>query len=165
MHCATLWRCCPGSCLPSSRLAEFHGVPPAHVAKVMQAVAGEGIEEAASGPLGGYRLARPAGEITHMAVEAIDGHDPSFRYTEIRHAQPPIDSRSRSHLSLAAIFAHMPAERSSEIGHSARRQRTRALEPALSGPTQRARWPSCQPSARPLSREGLLEATGTGHPA
>ena len=41
------------------------------------------------GPRGGYRLARPAPEITVLdVVEAIDGAEPAFRCTEIRRRGP-----------------------------------------------------------------------------
>ena len=44
---------------------------------------------AVPGPGGGYRLARPATEITVLdVVEAIDGSEPSFRCTEIRRKGP-----------------------------------------------------------------------------
>ena len=45
--------------------------------------------ETVKGPRGGYRLARPAAEITVLdVVEAIDGDEPAFRCTEIRRRGP-----------------------------------------------------------------------------
>lgn len=79
----------PESALPTARLAEFHGVPGAYLAKHLQALSRSGILESVHGPRGGYRLARPAAQITVLdVVEAIDGTEPAFRCTEIRRRGP-----------------------------------------------------------------------------
>jgi Rrf2 family protein len=79
----------PDSALPAARLAEYHGVPSAYLAKHLQALAGAGVLETVKGPRGGYRLARPAAEITVLdVVEAIDGEEPAFRCSEIRRRGP-----------------------------------------------------------------------------
>ncbi len=79
----------PDSALPAARLAEYHGVPSAYLAKHLQSLAGAGVLETVKGPRGGYRLARPAAEITVLdVVEAIDGEEPAFRCTEIRRRGP-----------------------------------------------------------------------------
>jgi Rrf2 family protein len=79
----------PDSALPAARLAEYHGVPAAYLAKHLQALAGAGVLETVKGPRGGYRLARPAAEITVLdVVEAIDGEEPAFRCSEIRRRGP-----------------------------------------------------------------------------
>jgi Rrf2 family protein len=75
--------------LPAARLAEYHGVPSAYLAKHLQALARAGVLETVKGPRGGYRLARPAAGITVLdVVEALDGHEPAFRCTEIRRRGP-----------------------------------------------------------------------------
>jgi Rrf2 family protein len=79
----------PDRALPAARLAEFHGVPAAYLAKHLQALARAGVLETTKGPKGGYRLARPATEITLLeVVEAVDGDAPAFRCTEIRRRGP-----------------------------------------------------------------------------
>jgi Rrf2 family protein len=79
----------PDSALPAARLAEYHGVPAAYLAKQLQVLAGAGVLETVKGPRGGYRLARPATEITVLdVVEAIDGEEPAFRCMEIRRRGP-----------------------------------------------------------------------------
>jgi Rrf2 family protein len=79
----------PDSALPAARLAEYHGVPSAYLAKHLQALARAGVLETVKGPRGGYRLARPATEISVLdVVEAIDGDEPAFRCTEIRRRGP-----------------------------------------------------------------------------
>ena len=90
LHCATLVAILPpGATLPAARLAEYHGVPGAYLAKHLQALSRGGILESVPGPTGGYRLARPPAEITVLdVVEAIDGSDPSFTCTEIRRRGP-----------------------------------------------------------------------------
>jgi Rrf2 family protein len=90
VHCASLLAMLPpGTALPAGRLAEFHGVPTAYLAKHLQAMSRAGILESVAGPRGGYRLARPAAEISILdVVEAIDGVEPAFRCTEIRRRGP-----------------------------------------------------------------------------
>jgi Rrf2 family protein len=90
IHCVGLVAVLPsGTALPTARLAEYHGVPAAYLAKSLQSLSRAGILEAAPGPGGGYRLARPAAEITLLeVVEAIDGVEPAFRCTEIRRRGP-----------------------------------------------------------------------------
>ena len=79
----------PEDALPAARLAEFHGVPAAYLAKHLQALSRAGILESVHGPHGGYRLAKPAAEITVLdVVEAIDGTEPAFRCHEIRRRGP-----------------------------------------------------------------------------
>ena len=64
-------------------------MPSAYLAKHLQALARAGVLETVKGPRGGYRLARPATEITVLdVVEAIDGDEPAFRCTEIRRRGP-----------------------------------------------------------------------------
>lgn len=75
--------------LPASSLAEFHGVPGAYLAKHLQALSQAGTLEAVPGRRGGYRLGRPADEITLLdAVEATEGDAGAFRCTEIRRRGP-----------------------------------------------------------------------------
>jgi len=79
----------PDAALPAARLAEYHSVPSAYLAKHLQALARAGVLETVKGPRGGYRLARPPAEITVLdIVEAIDGEEPAFRCTEIRRRGP-----------------------------------------------------------------------------
>jgi Rrf2 family protein len=90
VHCCTVLAAVPeGVALPSSRLAEFHGVPPAYLAKHLQALSRAGIVTSVPGPRGGYRLARAASEITVWdVVAAVEGDDPAFVCTEIRRRGP-----------------------------------------------------------------------------
>jgi Rrf2 family protein len=90
LHCCTLLALLPDdAALPASRLAEFHGVPAAYLAKHLQALSRAGIVEAVAGPRGGYRLARPPTEVTLLdVVEAVEGRAPAFRCTEIRQRGP-----------------------------------------------------------------------------
>jgi Rrf2 family protein len=90
VHACTLLAGMPsGAALPAAKLAQYHGVPAAYLAKHLQALARAGVLETTKGPKGGYRLARPATEITLLEVaEAIDGDEPAFRCTEIRRRGP-----------------------------------------------------------------------------
>jgi Rrf2 family protein len=90
LHCCTVLALVPdGAALPAARLAEFHGVPAAYLAKHLQALARAGIVESLPGAKGGYRLARPAAEITLLdVVHAVEGTAHAFRCTEIRQRGP-----------------------------------------------------------------------------
>lgn len=90
LHCCTvLGSLPPDVALPASRLAEFHGVPAAYLAKHLQALSRAGIAETTPGRKGGYRLARPSDEITLLdVVLAVEGPEPAFRCTEIRQQGP-----------------------------------------------------------------------------
>jgi len=90
VHVCTLLAVLPSdTALPAAKLAEYHGVPPAYLAKHLQALARAEVLETVKGPRGGYRLARPPAEITVLdVVEAIDGDEPAFRCTEIRRRGP-----------------------------------------------------------------------------
>src|SRR4051794_6072770 len=87
--CTVLASLPPDAALPAAKLAEYHGVPAAYLAKHLQTLARAGVLETTKGPKGGYRLARPPAEITLLeVVEAIDGDEPAFRCTEIRRRGP-----------------------------------------------------------------------------
>ena len=90
LHCCTvLGSLPPDLALPAGRLAEFHDVPAAYLAKQLQALSRAGIVESTPGRRGGYRLARPAGEITMLdVVLAVEGPEPAFRCSEIRQQGP-----------------------------------------------------------------------------
>lgn len=75
--------------LPAAKLAEYHDVPGPYLAKHLQALSAAGLVESVPGPKGGYRLARPASEITVLdVVLAVDGDDAAFTCTEIRQCGP-----------------------------------------------------------------------------
>ncbi len=90
LHCATVLALVPAEmAMPAGRLAEFHGVPAAYLAKALQSMSRAGIVESVAGRHGGYRLARPATEVTLLdIVLAIDGDDTAFRCSEIRRRGP-----------------------------------------------------------------------------
>lgn len=90
LHCCTVLAALPsGQTLPAAKLAELHDVPPAYLAKHLQAMAGAGITESVAGPHGGYRLAKPPADISLLdVVRAVDGHVVAFRCAEIRQRGP-----------------------------------------------------------------------------
>jgi Rrf2 family protein len=98
--CSLLALVSPGDTMPAARVAEFHDVPPAYLAKQLQALSRAGLIESVPGPRGGYRLARPAADITVLdVVEAVEGDAAAFRCTEIRQRGPagqPPDCYPRS---------------------------------------------------------------------
>lgn len=75
--------------VPAAKLAEFHAVPPSYLAKHLQALSQSGIVESLPGPRGGYRLARPADQVTVLdVVLAVEGDEKAFVCTEIRQRGP-----------------------------------------------------------------------------
>ena len=90
LHCCTVLALLPhDAALPAGRLAEFHGVPGAYLAKHLQALSRAGIVESVPGKHGGYRLARSPAEVTLLdIVTAIEGNEYAFRCTEIRQRGP-----------------------------------------------------------------------------
>jgi len=111
--------------LPSARdLAAFQGVSASFVAKHFTKLEKSGIVKSEEGVRGGFRLARPASEISVLeVVDAIEGVKPLFKCREIRQdcvlygAEPPtwatrgvcaihgvmIEAERAMRLSLAAV--------------------------------------------------------------
>ena len=87
--CAVLAALPEGRGLSAAALAEFNNLAPAYMAKHMQALARAGVVIALRGAGGGYRLSRPATEISLWdIVEAIEGAQSAFRCSEIRQQGP-----------------------------------------------------------------------------
>lgn len=86
LHCALLVAQAPtGTALPRRVLAEHYGLAEAYLAKHLQALTRAGLLHATPGPSGGFRLARPASEITVLdVVDAIEGPASPFVCQEIR---------------------------------------------------------------------------------
>lgn len=85
LHCL-LWLVEPPETPPSSRdLAEFQGVSPSFMAKIMPKLEKAGFVAASEGIRGGYRLARSPDKITVLdVVDALEGRKPLFDCQEIR---------------------------------------------------------------------------------
>ena len=101
----------PDGVLSAAALAEFHGVSPSYLLKHLQALSGARIVGTVPGPRGGYRLARPAAEISLLdIVLAVDGPEPAFRCNEIRQRGPnPLPSKPTKPCNIAS--AMLRAER------------------------------------------------------
>jgi Rrf2 family protein len=86
LHCsATLALLEQEECATAVQLADYYGLPAAYLAKQLQSLVRSGILSATSGPRGGFRLARPAEQITILEiVEAIDGTAAPYQCREIR---------------------------------------------------------------------------------
>ncbi len=123
--CAVLAGLSPGASLNAAALAEFHELPPAYMAKHLQALVRAGVLTASRGGGGGYRLARPADEISLWDVQAaIEGPGPSFRCQDIRRNGPcagcapaslPCDIASAFHAADAAYRAQLKTVSVAEI--------------------------------------------------
>jgi Rrf2 family protein len=79
----------PDKGMTAAKLAEYHGVPAAYLAKHLQALTRAGVFEAVPGRRGGYRLAKPAKDTTVLeVVEAVEGRMRAFECSEIRQRGP-----------------------------------------------------------------------------
>lgn len=96
IHCMAMLSGLRGDAvLPAAALAEFHGVSPSYLLKHLQALSGAGLLVAVPGPRGGYRLARPATDISFLdIIVALEGPRPAFRCAEVRQRGPfPLEAR------------------------------------------------------------------------
>jgi len=90
LHCCAVLAGLPAERYLSTKvLAEFHGVPKEYLSKALQGLSQAGLVATVPGPAGGYRLARPAAEISVLeVVEAVEGRRSTFACTEIRRNNP-----------------------------------------------------------------------------
>jgi Rrf2 family protein len=112
LHCATtLAQLEPGAAASAKQLADYYDLPGPYLAKQLQALVRAGLLAATTGPRGGFRLARPAAEITLLQlVEAVDGAASPYECREIRQrgrgALPPEDCRDTCVLARTMAEAH-----------------------------------------------------------
>ncbi|WP_158865789.1 RrF2 family transcriptional regulator [Leifsonia sp. AG29] len=90
LHCCWLLaQTDEGVVLSRRRLAEFFELPEPYLAKVLKQLVDGGILTSVPGAGGGYRLGRPASQLTALqVVTAIDGGGSLFHCTEIRQRGP-----------------------------------------------------------------------------
>jgi Rrf2 family protein len=86
LHCAaSLAQLQPGDTASAAQLAAYYELPAPYLAKQLQALTKAGVLSASTGPRGGFRLARPAADITLLQiVEAVDGAARPYECREIR---------------------------------------------------------------------------------
>jgi Rrf2 family protein len=86
LHCAVLLaQVAEGTVLSRRALADHYGLPEAYLAKHLRGLVAVGILHATPGPKGGYRLGRPAEQITALDVlDAVEGTASPFVCREIR---------------------------------------------------------------------------------
>jgi Rrf2 family protein len=58
----------PGAIVPSHVIAKGRGLPERYLLKVLEPLVGGGVLRSVKGPNGGYRLTRPAAEVTLLDV-------------------------------------------------------------------------------------------------
>ncbi|OXM70710.1 MULTISPECIES: RrF2 family transcriptional regulator [Amycolatopsis] len=112
LHCATtLAQLEPGRTASTAQLAEYFDLPAPYLAKQLKALVRAGVLTATTGPRGGFRLARPAAEITLLEiVEAVDGASAPYECREIRQqgrgALAPENCRDTCILAAKMASAH-----------------------------------------------------------
>jgi len=112
LHCATtLAQLEPGATASAAQLALYYDLPAPYLAKQLQALTKAGLLAATTGPRGGFRLGRPAAQISLLQlVEAIDGTAEPYECREIRQqgrgALRPEDCRETCVLAAKMAEAH-----------------------------------------------------------
>lgn len=112
LHCATtLAQLDPGTSASVTQLAQHYDLPSAYLSKQLKTLVRAGLLAATTGPRGGFRLARPASEITLLQiVEAVDGTSAPYECREIRQqgrgALPPEECRDTCVLARKMAEAH-----------------------------------------------------------
>lgn len=112
LHCsATLAQLEPHESASAAQLAAYYDLPAPYLAKQLQSLVRAGILTATTGPRGGFRLARPPGEVTLLqVVEAVDGASSPYECREIRQqgvgALPARDCRDTCILAAKMADAH-----------------------------------------------------------
>jgi Rrf2 family protein len=112
LHCAaTLAQLEPHQTASAGQLAAYFDLPAPYLAKQLQSLVRAGILTATTGPRGGFRLGRPASEITLLQiVEAVDGASSPYECREIRQqgagALPARDCRDTCILAAKMADAH-----------------------------------------------------------
>ncbi|UCM86538.1 RrF2 family transcriptional regulator [Streptomyces marincola] len=118
LHCSAALAQLPrGATASAAQLARHHDLPAAYLAKQLQALVRAGVLAATTGPRGGFRLARPAAEVTLLdIVEAVDGASPPYECREIRQrglgAAPPEECLAPCLLAEKMADAHEAWRRS-----------------------------------------------------
>ncbi len=95
----------------AAALAQYYDVPPAYLAKQLKAMVRAGILASTTGPRGGFRLAKPAQQVTLLdIVQAIDGTSAPYQCQEIRQrgtgALPEQQCRRKCILAAKMADAH-----------------------------------------------------------
>ncbi|MEZ2133142.1 MULTISPECIES: Rrf2 family transcriptional regulator [unclassified Sinorhizobium] len=90
LHCCAILAGLPdGRYLSTKALAELHGVPKEYLSKALQSLSQAGLVHTTLGPSGGYRLAKPATDLTFLdIVEAVEGKTRTFVCNNIRANNP-----------------------------------------------------------------------------
>ena len=112
-HCCAVLATLPeGRAVPGARLADYLDVPPAYLAKHLQALSRAELVETTRGPAGGYRLARAPNAITLNDIAiAIEGAEPAFRCQEVRQRGPVGAARNSCKRPCGIAAAFYAAER------------------------------------------------------
>jgi Rrf2 family protein len=77
-----------GARLPASKVAEFHDLPAAYLAKHLQDLVRAGVVDSTAGRRGGFRLARAPEDIDVLEIVDAVADKPLFECTEIRQQGP-----------------------------------------------------------------------------
>jgi Rrf2 family protein len=130
-----------GKGLPAGRLAEFHSLPPAAIAKVMQSLMAAGVVQGQTGRAGGYRLSRSPAAISALdVVLAVSGRKPMFQCREIRRRGPCADRPSayRDRCGIARLMDEAEAAWRARLQDTTLADLVRETEPKISARSRQA---------------------------
>jgi Rrf2 family protein len=159
LHSCWLLAQTDGSAVPRRRLAEFFDLPDPYLAKVLKLLVDAGLLVSVPGVNGGYRLARPARQITVLeVVQAVNGQATMFHCAEIRQRGP---------VGLTAAQCRQPCG-IAKVMHAAELAWRNALaSTTIADLTENAAQASATRAGRwlgPQARAGLVPAAGKDKP-
>lgn len=133
--CVLLCAVPPDSGLPAAAIAEYFDVPPQYMAKHLQLLAAAGLVTSHRGRKGGYRLARPANDISLWDIMvAVEGGAPAFRCRNIRQNGPCPTPREQCRVPCNIATAFHSAERAFRKELDAKRIDQLAIEVMQASP-------------------------------
>lgn len=85
LHCVTAIAQVPDEAVSGPQLAEHFALPAPYLSKQLALLVRAGVLSGVTGPRGGFRLSRPASQLTLLdVVEAVDGSRDPYTCREIR---------------------------------------------------------------------------------
>ena len=159
VHCCWLLAQTDGSPVPRRRLAEFFDLPEPYLAKLLKALVAAEVLSSVPGVNGGYRLARPANQVTVLdVVRAANGHTAMFHCAEIRQRGP---------VGLTPAQCRLPCGIAKVMYEAELAWRNALAAVTVAELTENAAGVSADRAARwlgPQARAGLMDRSNSGTP-
>jgi len=164
LHCMT-WLVTPRDRPVSARdLAEMQGVSPTLLAKIMPRLEKAGLVQSSGGIGGGYRLARPAGEISVLdIVDAVEGGRRLFDCKEARRGcalfdGTPPDWSARGTCAIHAVMLRAEQAMRAEMARATLLSLTRSVRYPPDFQARAGAWFEARATARETARVAAVRA-------